>query len=451
MIDTSFIDTVKQRNPGESEFHQAVKEVYESVYKVLTKESKYKEHKIIERMVEPERVISFRVTWEDDTGEVQVNRGYRIQMNSSIGPYKGGLRFHPSVNYSILKFLAFEQIFKNALTFFPMGAGKGGADFDPKPHSEREIMRFCHNFMLELSKHIGHRIDVPAGDIGVGSREVGYLFGAYRKINNQFVGVLTGKGVEFGGSLIRPEATGYGLIYFANCMLKANNETFEGKRCIVSGAGNVAQFAMQKIIDLGGVPITASDSSGHIYDEEGITREKLEYIKLIKNVRRGRISEYVEKYKNATYIKNERKSDSNPVWDHQAYCAFPCATQNELNEKDAEALVKNGIKLVAEGANMPSTPEAVSYLQDKGVIYAPGKASNAGGVATSGLEMVQNYSGERWSSKKVDEKLQKIMKRIHDTCLFYAEKYDSKGNYVDGANIGGFIKVADAMIGQGII
>jgi len=447
----SFLTMVRHRNPGETEFHQAVYEVYESIERVLLKNPKYQDHKIMERIVEPERVITFRVTWEDDAGEVQVNRGYRVQMNSALGPYKGGLRFHPSVNGSILKFLGFEQVFKNALTGLPLGGGKGGSDFDPKPRSDNEIMRFCHSFMIELSRHIGHRIDVPAGDIGVGAREIGYLYGIYKKLSNQTTGVLTGKGIEYGGSYIRPEATGYGLIYFAENMLAVDKKSIKGKRCIVSGAGNVALHAIEKIIELGGIPITASDSSGHIFDEEGINKEKLEHLKFIKEVRRERISEYVEKYKDAVYVKADREAKENPIWNHQADCAFPCATQNELGLNDAQNLNKNGVKLVAEGANMPTTPDAINYFLDNGIKYAPGKASNAGGVATSGLEMIQNFVGERWPAKLVDEKLQGIMKDIHNSCRHYAAEYDEEGNYQLGANIAGFTKVADSMISQGVI
>lgn len=447
----SFLDYLKHRNPGETEFHQAVKEVYSIVHKVTTKNPQYERLKIFERMVEPERVVSFRVTWMDDKGEVNINRGYRVQMNSAIGAYKGGLRFHPSVNFSILKFLAFEQIFKNALTSFPMGGGKGGSDFDPKGKSDGEVMRFCQNFMMELSKHIGHRVDVPAGDIGVGPREIGYLFGTYRKIHNEFSGVLTGKGLNWGGSTIRPEATGYGVVYFAENMLVEKRESLKGKKCLVSGAGNVAQYAMEKIIEFGGIPLTASDSSGFVYDDGGINNEKLAHIKYLKNVRRARIEEYTEKYKNAVFVPIESVNGHNPLWDHKADCAFPCATQNEINGKDADKLINNGIKLVAEGANMPCTPEAIDMFTDNGLKYAPGKASNAGGVATSGLEMAQNFSGSKWSSEEVDKRLRTIMKDIHDTCLQAAEAYGMKGNYFAGANIAGFTKVADAMIAQGII
>lgn len=451
MPNRNIISLVKRRNRGEREFHQAVEEVYDSIKPVLDKEEKYRRYKVFERMVEPERVVSFRVTWENDEGDIQINRGFRIQMNSSIGPYKGGLRFHPTVNLSILKFLAFEQIFKNALTGLPLGGGKGGSDFDPKGKSDTEVMRFCQNFMMELTRHIGHRTDIPAGDIGVGSREIGYLFGTYRKVKNEFSGVLTGKGVEWGGSLIRPEATGYGLIYFAENMLNTHDDSIKGKNCLVSGSGNVAQFAMEKIITLGGVPITASDSSGFIIDKDGIDLEKLNYIKNLKNIERGRISAYADKYKSATFNPTDDELEYNPLWDNKAYCAFPCATQNEINEQDAKNLVKNKVKLLAEGANMPCTPEAIHILQENKVMYAPGKASNAGGVATSGLEMVQNYSGAKWTMEEVDKRLQFIMKEIHDNCLKSAEYYGFANNYMAGANIAGFRKVADSMIAQGIL
>ena len=448
---SEILKNVVQRNPGETEFHQAVEEVYESVEKVIAKNKTYQKAKIFERMTEPERLVSFRVTWVDDKGNVHVNRGYRVQMNSAIGPYKGGLRFHPSVNASILKFLAFEQIFKNALTGLPMGGGKGGSDFDPKGKSDAEIMRFCQAFMSELSKHIGNRLDVPAGDIGVGGREIGYMFGAYKKIRNEFAGVLTGKGIGWGGSLIRPEATGYGLVYFAQNMMEEINDSLSGKVCLVSGSGNVAQYAIKKLLILGAKVVTCSDSSGYIYDEAGIDSEKLNYIMDLKNVKRGRISEYAKKYKTATFIPVDRKADSNPLWAHKADCAFPCATQNEVNAIDAENLIKGGVKLLAEGANMPTSSDAINILIDKGVRYAPGKASNAGGVATSGLEMVQNYNGMYWTREEVDQKLREIMKDIHDTCLKAAKDYGMAGNYQAGANIAGFQKVADAMLAQGII
>lgn len=445
------LNKIKLKNPNEPEFHQAVEEVLMNVDPIIRKHPEYQKLKIFERLAEPERVITFRVTWEDDKGEVQVNRGYRVQMNSAIGPYKGGLRFHPSVNLSILKFLAFEQTFKNALTGLPMGGGKGGSDFDPKGKSDAEVMRFCQSFMTELYKHIGHRTDVPAGDIGVGGREIGYLFGMYKKIQNEFTGVLTGKGQGWGGSLIRPEATGYGLIYFAFNMLAVNNQNFQGKKCLVSGAGNVAQYAIEKIIQNGGIPLTVSDSSGFIYDSAGIDKEKLAYIMDLKNNKRGRIKEYTKKYPNAIYTPVDKKLDFNPLWTIRADLAFPCATQNEVNAKDAEHLVKNGIYLLAEGANMPTTPEAIEILTKNGVKYAPGKASNAGGVATSGLEMVQNYNGLYWTREEVDNKLKLIMKNIHDTCLEVAEKYGKPGDYMAGANIAGFLKVADSMVATGIL
>lgn len=448
---SKLLQSIIERNPGESEFHQAVDEVFETVKVVIDKNPKYSKAKLFERMTEPERLISFRVTWVDDSGEVHINKGYRVQMNSAIGPYKGGLRFHPSVNPSILKFLAFEQIFKNALTGLPMGGGKGGSDFNPKGRSDGEIMRFCQAFMSELSKHIGHRLDVPAGDIGVGGREIGYMFGAYKKLRNEFTGVLTGKGQGWGGSLIRPEATGYGLIYFADNMLQAANDSFKGKRCLVSGSGNVAQYAMKKLCILGAKPITCSDSSGYIYDADGITPEKLDFIMELKNEKRGRISEYADKFKSAKYFETDRNADSNPIWSHEADCAFPCATQNEINEKDAENLMKAGVKLLAEGANMPTTSPAITLLINGGVAYAPGKASNAGGVATSGLEMVQNYSGIYWTRDEVDAKLKQIMKDIHDACLSASKKYDMGDNYQAGANIAGFTKVAEAMLAQGIV
>jgi len=447
----SFLDTLKKANPGETEFHQAVEEVYESIAPVIEQHKEYRDHKILERIVEPERVISFRVTWMDDQGVPQINRGYRVQMNSAIGPYKGGLRFHPTVNQSILKFLGFEQIFKNALTSLPLGGAKGGSNFDPKGKSVGEIMRFCQNFMLELSKHIGHRIDIPAGDIGVGAREIGYMYGMYRKIENQFSGVLTGKGVKWGGSLIRPEATGYGLVYFTQYILENIGEHLNGKSCLVSGSGNVAQYAIEKIVELGGKPITISDSSGYIFDEKGIDLKKLEYIKELKNERRGRIAEFADKYDSAIYFPIDKSLNYNPLWSHKADCALPCATQNEVNAIDAENIVNGGNILLGEGANMPCTPDAIQILKENGVIYAPGKASNAGGVATSGLEMVQNYSGSHWSSEEVDKRLQIIMKNIHDSCLHAATKYSYKNDYMSGANIAGFIKVADAMLAQGVM
>lgn len=448
---SSILENVKKRNPNEPEFIQAAQEVIESLSPVLDKNPELNRLKILERILEPERLISFRVTWLDDQGEVQLNRGYRVQMNSAIGPYKGGLRFHPSVTPSVLKFLAFEQIFKNALTGIPMGGGKGGSDFDPKGKSENEIMKFCQAFMGELARHISHRLDVPAGDIGVGGREIGYLFGAYKKIKNEFTGVLTGKGIGWGGSLIRTEATGYGLIYFAENMLQHKGSSLKGKTCLVSGSGNVAQYAIEKINQMGAKAITASDSSGYIYDEAGITGEKLEFLKDLKNNRRGRIKEYADKFKGSSFHATDAHADHNTLWTIKADCAFPCATQNEINEKDAHNLVKAGIKLLGEGANMPTTIEGINVIIDNGVLYSPGKASNAGGVATSGLEMTQNYMGQNWSREEVDAKLQGIMKNIHDTCLAAAKEYGKPGNYMVGANIAGFLKVANAMKAQGVI
>jgi glutamate dehydrogenase (NADP+) len=450
-MNSSLLSTIQQRNPHEPEFLQAVEEVFTTIEPVLDRHPEYRNLKILERLIEPERQIMFRVTWLDDQGEVQVNRGYRIQMNSAIGPYKGGLRFHPSVNVSVLKFLAFEQIFKNALTGIPMGGGKGGSDFDPKGKSENEIMKFCQAFMSELARHIDHRLDVPAGDIGVGGREIGYLFGAYKKIKNEFTGVLTGKGIGWGGSILRTEATGYGLIYFAENMLHTRGDSIKGKKCLVSGSGNVAQYAIEKINKLGGTVIAASDSSGFIVDEEGISKNKLEFLKNLKNNRRGRIQEYVTEYPQAVFHPTEPGADHNPIWNMKADCAFPCATQNEINEKDAANLVKNGIRLVSEGANMPVTIAGIHVLLDNGIMYAPGKASNAGGVATSGLEMTQNYMGVSWTREEVDTRLQHIMKNIHDTCLAVANEYGKPGNYLVGANIAGFLKVANAMKAQGIL
>lgn len=445
------LDRVRQRNPNEPEFIQAAEEVIASIIPVLDKNPVFNTLKILDRMLEPERMISFRVTWIDDKGEVQVNRGYRVQMNSAIGPYKGGLRFHPSVTPSVLKFLAFEQVFKNALTGIPMGGGKGGSDFDPKGKTENEIMRFCQGFMSELARHISHRLDVPAGDIGVGGREIGYLFGAYKRIKNEFTGVLTGKGIGWGGSLIRTEATGYGLIYFAENMLQTKNDSIKGKVCLVSGSGNVAQYAIEKIIQLGGKAVTASDSTGFIFDAQGFNEEKLEFLKDLKNNRRGRIQEYSQKFKSVVYKDFDIKADQNPLWDIKADCAFPCATQNEVNAKDATNLVKNNVKLLGEGANMPTTIEGINILLDKGVMYSPGKASNAGGVATSGLEMTQNFMGANWTREEVDARLVGIMKNIHDTCLAAAKEYGKPGNYMVGANIAGFLKVAKAMQAQGVI
>ncbi len=445
------MEEVIAKNPAQPEFHQAVQEVVESLALVLERHPEYRANKIIERMIEPERVIMFRVPWVDDNGEVHVNRGFRIEMNSAIGPYKGGLRFHPSVNLGILKFLAFEQVFKNSLTTLPMGGGKGGSDFDPKGKSDAEVMRFCQSFMSELFRHIGPNTDVPAGDIGVGGREIGFLFGQYKKLRNEFTGVLTGKGLNWGGSLIRPEATGYGSVYFAAEMLATRNETLEGKTCLVSGSGNVAQYTVEKILDLGGKVVTLSDSSGYIYDEEGIDREKLAFVMELKNVKRGRIKEYVEKYPNAIYTPVDPEKDYNPLWDHKADCAFPSATQNEINGKDAQNLLKNGVYLVSEGANMPTNLDGVKIFLDAGILYAPGKAANAGGVAVSGLEMAQNSMRFAWTREEVDNKLHQIMKSIHKTCKDTAEAYGTPGNYVNGANIGGFLKVANAMMDQGIV
>ncbi|HXG38162.1 MAG TPA: NADP-specific glutamate dehydrogenase [Bacteroidota bacterium] len=447
----NFMAYVKEKNPHEPEFHQAVQEVVESLALVLERYPEYRSHKILERMVEPERVIMFRVPWMDDQGEVHVNRGYRIEMNSAIGPYKGGLRFHPSVNLSILKFLAFEQVYKNSLTTLPMGGGKGGSDFDPKGKSDNEVMRFCQSFMTELFRHIGPDTDVPAGDIGVGGREIGYLFGQYKRLRNEFTGVLTGKGLNWGGSLIRPEATGYGAVYFAAEMLATRRETLQGKVCLVSGSGNVAQYTVEKLLQMGAKVVTMSDSNGYIYDEEGIDRKKLDFIMELKNVKRGRIKEYVDKYKNAVYTPFDSKMEYNPLWNHKAHCAFPSATQNEINARDAQNLLNNGVYVVSEGANMPTTIDGVKLFLDAKILYAPGKASNAGGVATSGLEMAQNSMRLPWTREEVDNRLQMIMKSIHKTCVEVAERFGTPGNYVNGANIGGFLKVADAMMDQGLV
>lgn len=445
------IAEVKAKNPAEPEFHQAVQEVAESVSIVLDRHPEYRAAKILERILEPERIITFRVPWVDDQGEIHINRGYRIEMNSAIGPYKGGLRFHPSVNQGILKFLAFEQVFKNSLTSLPMGGGKGGSDFDPKGKSDLKVMRFCQAFMSELFRHIGPNTDVPAGDIGVGGREIGYLFGQYKKLRNEFTGVLTGKGLNWGGSLIRPEATGYGAVYFAAEMLATRGETLEGKTCLVSGSGNVAQYTVEKINDLGGKAVTLSDSNGYIYDEEGIDKKKLAYVIDLKNVRRGRIKEYVDKYKSAQYFDIDPYLDQNPLWDHKAQCAFPSATQNEINWKDAQNLVNNGVYVVSEGANMPTTIEGINIFLDSKILYGPGKAANAGGVSVSGLEMAQNSMRLPWPREEVDDRLRMTMKNIHSTCVTMAERFGTPGHYVNGANIGGFIKVADAMIDQGVV
>jgi glutamate dehydrogenase (NADP+) len=439
----SFMDMVKAKNPGEVEFHQAVLEVVESLWDFLQDNPHYMQAKVLERMVEPERVIMFRVPWRNDKGEVELNKAYRVEFNSAIGPYKGGLRFHPSVNLGILKFLGFEQVLKNSLTTLPMGGGKGGSDFDPKGKSDNEVMSFTQSFMTELQRHIGPNTDVPAGDIGVGGREIGFMFGQYKRLRNEFTGTLTGKGLNWGGSLIRPEATGYGNVYFANEMLHTRNESFKGRSVAISGSGNVAQYSIEKVLDLGGKPVTVSDSSGYIYDPAGIDRKKLEYIMELKNVKRGRIKEYAEKY-GCEYHEGKRP------WEVKCDVALPSATQNEINGKDAEMLVKNGCFCVSEGANMPSTPDAIDVYMKHKILYGPGKAANAGGVAVSGLEMSQNSLRLSWTRKEVDERLHNIMKDIHGTCV----KFGTEGkfiNYVKGANIGGFIKVADAMLDQGVV
>jgi glutamate dehydrogenase (NADP+) len=448
---SDILDVIKDRDPGEKEFHQAVKEVLESVQPVLERNPEYRQTAILERITEPERVIMFRVPWMDDQGQIHVSRGYKIEMNSAIGPYKGGLRFHPSVNLSIIKLLAFEQVFKNALTTLGMGSGSGGSDFDPKGKSDNEVMRFCQSFMAELFRHIGPNTDITGGDIGVGAREIGYLFGMYKKLSNEFTGVLTGKGLGWGGSFIRPEATGYGNVYFAAEMLDTQNDTLEGKTCLVSGAGNVAQFTVEKLIELGGKVLTLSDSSGYIYDEEGIDQGKLEFVKRLKNIRRGRIREYIDKYSEAVYTEVDPSLNYNPLWNHKAECALPSATQNEINEKDAQNLVNNGVTLVSEGANMPSTPEAISIFLDSKLLYAPGKASNAGGVAVSGLEMAQNSMRLNWSREEVDNRFKMIMKSIHQSCLDAAAEYGVPGNYMVGANIASFVKVVNAMLDQGLV
>jgi len=441
----AFLELVKERNGHEPEFLQAVEEVAETVIPYIVKHDIYYGKNILLRMVEPERLISFRVCWVDDQGEIQVNRGYRVQMNSAIGPYKGGLRFHPTVNASILKFLAFEQVFKNALTTLPMGGGKGGSDFNPKGKSDNEIMRFCHAFMSELFRHIGANTDVPAGDIGVGGREIGFMFGMYKKLKNEFTGVLTGKGASWGGSLIRPEATGYGNVYFADNMLKIKGDSFKGKKVVISGSGNVAQYAAEKAIELGATILTLSDSGGYIIDEDGINNERLQFVMALKNVKRGRISEYVDKYPNAKYVEGKRP------WSVKCDIALPCATQNELNGDEAKALIANGCMCVSEGANMPSTPKAIHEFQKAKILFAPGKASNAGGVATSGLEMSQNSLRLSWSREEVDARLKDIMEDIHDSCVEYGKNDDGSIDYIKGANIAGFVKVADAMLAQGIV
>ncbi|QDW19210.1 NADP-specific glutamate dehydrogenase [Flavobacterium sp. KBS0721] len=441
----AFMDSVSEKNPNESEFLQAVLEVAETVIPFIEENKKYQNKMLLERMVEPERVIMFRVNWLNDKGEIQVNRGYRIQMNSAIGPYKGGLRFHPSVNLSILKFLAFEQTFKNSLTTLPMGGGKGGSDFDPKGKSDNEIMKFCQSFMTELSKHIGADTDVPAGDIGVGGREIGFMFGQYKRLRNEFTGVLTGKGIQFGGSLIRPEATGYGTVYFAQSMLATKGDSFKGKTVVISGSGNVSQYAVEKANELGAKVVTLSDSNGYIYDADGIDSDKLAFVMELKNELRGRISEYVKKYPNAKYVEGKRP------WEVKCDVALPCATQNELEGDEAKTLVANGCIAVAEGANMPSTPEAVTAFLEAKILFAPGKASNAGGVATSGLEMSQNSLRLSWTSEEVDQRLKEIMLAIHASCVKYGSDKSGYVDYVKGANIAGFVKVADAMLAQGVV
>ena len=447
----SLLAGVKAKNPAEPEFHQAVEEVVESLTLVLDRHPEYRSAAILERIIEPERVILFRVPWVDDGGQVRVNRGFRIEMNSAIGPYKGGLRFHPSVNLGILKFLAFEQVFKNALTTLPMGGGKGGSDFDPKGKSDLEVMRFAQSFMTELWRHIGPNTDVPAGDIGVGGREIGFLFGQYKRLANEFTGVLTGKGLNWGGSLIRPEATGYGSVYFAAEMLKSRGDSLEGKICLVSGSGNVSQYTCEKLLDLGGKPVTFSDSNGMIYDPDGIDRDRLAFVMELKNVRRGRIKEYVDKFKKAKYESFDGRLEYNPLWNLKADCAFPSATQNEINAKDGANLLKNGVFVISEGANMPCTYEATKAFLDAKVLYGPGKAANAGGVATSGLEMSQNSMRLSWTREEVDQRLHQIMKAIHKSCFETAEQYGTPGNLVNGANIAGFLKVANAMMDQGVV
>jgi glutamate dehydrogenase (NADP+) len=448
---SNIIETIKARNRGEHEFLQAVEEVVESVKPVLDRNPRYRQAAVLERITEPERIITFRVPWVDDRGNVRVNRGFNIEMNSALGPYKGGLRFHPSANQSILKFLAFEHVFKNALTTLPLGGGAGGSDFDPKGKSDDEAMRFCQNFMTELFRHLGANIAIPDGDIGVGVREIGYLFGMFKRLSNESTGALTGKGLGWGGSLIRLEAAGYGCVYFASEMMATRQMSLQNKTCLVSGSGNVAQHTIEKLIDLGAKVVTLSDSSGYIYDPEGIDKNKLEFVKHLKNIRRSRIKEYIEKYRRAVYSEADYTLDYHPLWSHRADCAFPCATQNEIAEKDAYNLINNNIRLVCEGANMPCTPEAIDIFLDKKIFYAPGKAANAGGVAVSGLEMVQNSMRLNWLGEEVDQRLRIIMKGIHRTCLDAAEEYGTPGNYLNGANIAGFIKVVEAMLDQGVV
>ena len=447
----SVLDQVAARNPNEPEFNQAVREVIDSVAVVIERHPEYRAARVLDRMVEPERLVQFRVPWVNDAGEVQVNRGFRIEMNSAIGPYKGGLRFHPSVNASILKFLAFEQVFKNSLTTLPLGGGKGGSDFDPKGKSDAEVMRFCQSFMTELQRHIGPYTDVPAGDIGVGGREIGFLFGQYKRLANEFTGTLTGKSPGWGGSLIRPEATGYGAVYFAQEMLSTRDDELRGKTCLVSGSGNVAQFTVEKLNDLAAKAVTLSDSSGFIHDPDGIGPEKLAWVMELKNVRRGRIREYAEKFPGVSYHESDPGADHNPLWAIPAACAFPSATENEVSSKDAANLLANGCFVVSEGANMPSVPDAVDQFVAAKILYGPGKAANAGGVAVSGLEMAQNIGMIQWKREVVDHRLSDIMFEIHDACIKASERFDAAGNYVVGANIAGFFKVADAMMDQGVV
>ena len=450
-ITSAIFQKIQQDDPEQKEFQQAVKEFLLSVDKIIEDVPQIVYHRVLDRMIEPERTIMFRVPWTDDDGVLQVNRGFRVQMNSALGPYKGGLRLHPSVNLSIIKFLAFEQVFKNSLTGLQMGGGKGGSNFDPKGKTDAEVMRFCQSFMTELSRHIGADTDVPAGDIGVGGREIGFLFGQYKRLQNQFTGVLTGKNPNWGGSFIRPEATGYGLVYLAAAMLQDTGTFFEGKTCLVSGSGNVAQYTVEKLTMMGARVVTLSDSTGCIYDPSGITKEKLAYVKTLKNITRGRIADYSTRFPEAQYFPRAQQNGINQVWDFKADCAFPCATQNEISEADAKRLVSNGVGLVAEGANMPTTIEGVEVFQKNGVLFAPAKAANAGGVAVSGLEMAQNSSRIQWSADKVDQELQRIMKGIYKTISYNAERYSTKGNFVDGANIAGFLKVANAMVDQGYV
>jgi glutamate dehydrogenase (NADP+) len=450
-ITQAVLAEVDRRDPHQPEYRQAVCEVVESVARVVERHEKYRRARILARLIEPERVIQFRVPWIDDDGVLNINRGWRVQFSSALGPYKGGLRFHRSVNLSILKFLGFEQIFKNSLTMLPLGGGKGGSDFDPKGKSDDEVMRFCQSFMTELARHIGPDTDVPAGDIGVGTREIGFLFGQYKRLRNEWTGTLTGKAFSSGGSHMRPEATGYGVVYFAEAMLKRKDDSIEGKSCIVSGSGNVATYAVEQLLKHGASVIAMSDSGGCIHDPDGIDEEKLTWIEELKTVRRGRISEYAKKFKRAEFIESNNGSDENPIWQLDADCAFPCATQNEINEKDAKRLIKGGVKVVCEGANMPATAEAMHALMASDVLYAPSKAANAGGVAVSGLEMTQNGMRTNWPHEEVDRRLREIMQSIHDACVKAAVEYDVPDNYVHGANIAGFTRVADAMIEQGVV